>query len=403
METIRVLLIEDNPGDTRLIKEMLKESHNIEYLLIHIDDIKHIKQIDENDFDIVLLDLNFNETKGLKSYKLASKYIDQKPIVVLTGLNDDELGYEIVKSGAQDYLIKGEIDNKTLTRSIRYAVERKKSQKLLIDAKGKNRKLRKTATFFRQESKRLSEINRTKDEFISLASHQLRTPATAVKQYIGLIMEGYAGRLNRDQISFLKKANESNERQLNIVNDILSVARLDGSNTKLALKECNIIPIIKDAINSTKTKFRDKKQKLIIDIPKRPILAEVDYAQLRIAIENLLENASNYSDKGKNVKICLNTGPQKIEIQVIDEGVGIAQEDIKKLFKKFSRVPNRFSIESGGTGLGLYWSQKMIKMHGGSIKVKSKLNEGSTFTLSLPIAEENQSYMNISNRNRVTG
>ena len=384
VEVIKVLLIEDNEGDARLIKEMLKESLSVQYDLMHIKDIRDIKQFSENNFDITLLDLNFSETKGIKSYKLAAKHFYQKPIVVLTGLNDEELGYEIVKSGAQDYLIKGEIDAKTLIRSIRYAIERKKSEQLLLAAKGKNRKLRKTATFLRQESKRLTEINRTKDEFISLASHQLRTPATAVKQYIGLMMEGYAGKLNRAQENFLKKANDSNERQLNIVNDILSVARLDGSNSKLSLEVCDIRPVIKEAIKITRKKFKDKKQPLIVNIPKKPAIAEVDCAQLRIALENLLENASNYSDIGQKVELKLEVKNNKIEIQITDEGVGIAPEDIKNLFKKFSRIPNRFSIESGGTGLGLYWSQKMIKLHGGTIRVRSKLEEGSSFIITLP-------------------
>ena len=384
MEVIRVLIVEDNDGDARLIKEMLKESLSVQYELTRLKDIGDLKDIDENNFDIGLLDLNFNETKGIKSYKIAAKHFRQKPIVVLTGLNDDELGYEIVKRGAQDYLIKGEIDAKTLIRSIRYSIERKKSQKQLLVAKGKNRKLRKTASFLRQESKRLTEINKNKDEFISLASHQLRTPAKAVKQYIGLMMEGYAGKLNRAQVNFLKKANDSNERQLNIVNDILSVARLDGSNSKLALEVCDIRPIIKEAVKITHKKFRDKKQPLVVHLPTKPVIAEVDCAQLRIALENLLENASNYSDIERKVELNLTIKDQKIEINITDEGVGIAPEDVKNLFKKFSRIPNRFSIESGGTGLGLYWSQKMIKLHGGTIRVRSKLEEGSSFIITLP-------------------
>src|SRR6195952_1815896 len=229
-EKIRILLIEDNPGDARLIRELLKESSSFEYELTHLTTIRALQMYESRDFDIALLDLNYDDIGGLKSFQFASRYLLQVPIIVLTGQDDEELGYEIVKRGAQDYLIKGEIDSRNLVRSLRYSIERKRSQSNLKIARGKNRVLKNEAVHLKEESDRLREINRTKDEFISLASHQLRTPATIVKQYLAMVLGNYAGEITETQKDFAQKAYESNEKQLHIVEDILAVARLDGAN-----------------------------------------------------------------------------------------------------------------------------------------------------------------------------
>lgn len=230
-------------------------------------------------------------------------------------------------------------------------------------------------------------LEQAKDEFVAITSHQLRTPATAVKQYIGLLLEGYADPLTESQRLFLERAYESNERQLHIVEDILRITQLDLEKVVLKPREVDVRKVARDAADSVISRFESKSQKLIIKEPNEPLVANVDPDQLRVAIENLLENASNYTWEGRQITLTTRSraGLDKVYISVKDQGVGIDPADYSKLFQKFSRVPNPLSVETGGTGLGLYWAKQIIAMHGGSIRVKSAVGKGTTFTICLPL------------------
>jgi two-component system, OmpR family, phosphate regulon sensor histidine kinase PhoR len=227
-------------------------------------------------------------------------------------------------------------------------------------------------------------LERAKDEFVAIASHQLRTPATAVKQYVGLLLEGYSDPLTDNQKLFLERAYESNERQLQIVQEILKVTKLDLEKVVLDFEKYDIRSIVSEAVSSTKSNFDSKQQKIIIKEPDEPLMAKVDSEQLRAAVENLLENASNYTWPGKAITVTNRRLKDRVRIVIKDEGVGIEAEDFPKLFQKFSRIPNPLSVEVSGTGLGLYWAAKIIHLHGGYIHVASSLGKGSIFTINLP-------------------
>jgi two-component system phosphate regulon sensor histidine kinase PhoR len=236
---------------------------------------------------------------------------------------------------------------------------------------------------FRDSTRELA-LERAKDEFVAIASHQLRTPATAVKQYISLLLDGYADPLTESQRLFAERAYESNERQLNIVQEILKITQLDLEKVILKPAKSDIGTVIEESIATVRSNFDNKNQKIIYKKPAKPIVANVDPDQIRIALENLLENASNYSWPGTSVTISAKALNGTISIAVKDEGVGIEAEDLSKLFQKFSRIPNPLSVEVGGTGLGLYWAAKIAELHDGKIQVSSRPDKGSTFTITLP-------------------
>ena len=236
------------------------------------------------------------------------------------------------------------------------------------------------------EQKKLHALNKAKDEFISIASHQLRTPATGVKQYLGMILEGYAGEVNDMQKEILKTAYESNERQLVIVNDLLRVAQADASQISLIKDTINVAQIIQHVINEQAPKFISKNQQIAYTVlPNKSIYARLDPFHIRMAFENLIDNASKYSPKNKPIEIKLRKTTQNIIVSVKDKGVGIRKKDQEKLFKKFSRIDNPLSTVAGGTGLGLYWVHKIVEMHDGEIKVSSEYKKGAEFVITLPI------------------
>jgi PAS domain S-box-containing protein len=239
----------------------------------------------------------------------------------------------------------------------------------------------------RLESQRVQhymDLNRAKDEFISLSSHQLRTPATGVKQYLGMVLEGMAGDLSDIQRTFIEKAYESNERQLTIVSDLLKVAQVDAGKVRLRCEIVDIATLLADVIKEQQDTYKMRKQKVSFTQPSLKTTAFVDPVKIRMVLENMVDNASKYSDPGKTVQVTIADEEDMIVVAIKDKGVGIAPEDVDKLFEKFNRIHNHLSNHVGGTGLGLYWAKKVVDLHGGIIKVTSVLNEGSTFSVCLP-------------------
>lgn len=245
--------------------------------------------------------------------------------------------------------------------------------------------LNRTVTSLQRRNLKLQELNTLKDEFIAIASHQLRTPVTAVKQYISLLMGDYVEPLTESQKLFLDKAEESNNRQLTIIDDLLQVARIDSETFKLKQSKFDLIQLLQTVASSAKDALKGRNQTIEFISSAKKIAYEGDRERLTMLFENLIDNASNYSQEKTKILIKVRKARGNVVIDVVDEGVGIAQNDLTKLFTKFSRIPNPRSVEAGGTGLGLYWAQKVANLHGGEIRVKSDEGKGSTFTVILPL------------------
>ncbi len=236
-----------------------------------------------------------------------------------------------------------------------------------------------------QERNELLKINKAKDEFIGIASHQLRTPATAVKQYIGLLLNGFGGELTEEQRRYLLIADESNKRQLKLVNDLLKTAQIDDSSYKLQRRVVSLTELLKETIQAEEFVLKMREQVLTAKGLDKDITAKVDPIEIKLAISNLLENASKYSGPGKAITVSLVASSKSVSISIEDEGVGIAKVKQKEIFDKFTRIDNEFSDTVTGTGLGLYWVKQIVELHGGTIKVKSVLKKGSKFTIKLPL------------------
>lgn len=239
-------------------------------------------------------------------------------------------------------------------------------------------------TLLKAQQRDLEQLNQSKDEFISLASHQLRTPATAIKQWLGLYVEGLHTGLPPQHLDIIKKAYESNERQIQIVNDLLKVAQVDAGKVRLRLDEIDAVALAREIIEDFREIVAQRQQNIKLKAETKPGIIQADRRNLRMALENLISNASKYTYPKGTITIRLYHDDDTMKIAISDTGVGIARQDIPTLFGKFKRVPNALSDEVGGTGLGLYWASKIVQLHGGGIEVKSKVNVGSTFTVSLP-------------------
>jgi two-component system CheB/CheR fusion protein len=232
---------------------------------------------------------------------------------------------------------------------------------------------------------RLQSLSAVKDEFIALASHQLRTPATITKQYVGMLQGGYAGKMSKNQNDMLNVAYNSNERQLEIVEDLLRVAQVDAGKVYLEKAACDVTTEAEAVIASLAVLVKSRGQRVVLHKPKRQVLAFMDQKLMRMVLENLLDNAGKYSRAGTRVTITIGQDNHRTTVSIEDEGVGIRKVDQQKLFKKFSRVDNPLSMAVKGTGLGLYWAKQILDLHDGSITVASRPDQGSTFTIEIPI------------------
>lgn len=239
------------------------------------------------------------------------------------------------------------------------------------------------ARLHRISSDKEREIQSAKDELLSLASHQLRTPATGVKQYMGMVLQGFAGDISPQQKEFLQKAYESNDRQLHIINDILHLAKLDAGRIVLSKTTFDMSELTRSVIDEQTDSAHDGEVELTSRMPKR-MEVYADSHMMRMVIENLISNAIKYTNPGGKVTVSIKSTGKNIEVAVRDTGVGIDENDLDKLFKQFSRVANERSHLVSGTGVGLYLVKNLIELHGGNVTVSSRGGKGTVFTLLFP-------------------
>ncbi|MBA3758840.1 PAS domain-containing sensor histidine kinase [Candidatus Saccharibacteria bacterium] len=235
-----------------------------------------------------------------------------------------------------------------------------------------------------QQHDELQALSNTKDEFIMLASHQLRTPATIVKQYTLMLRDGYVGALSKKQLKMLDSAIMSNQRQLEIIEDLLRIAKVDDGKVYLEKSENDVGKLVYDVIQEQLIILKAREQRIVFNKPTRKMSAFIDGKLMRMVLENLLDNASKYSPTGKTMTVSLRQSKKETIITIADEGVGVRKKDQPQLFKKFSRIDNVLSTSTVGTGLGLYWVKKIVELHKGTIEVSSKMSKGSVFTIKLP-------------------
>lgn len=383
----KLLLIEDNPGDARLFAELLREGEDLSdrFEIVYAECISDALKIlkDDKRFDFIVSDMTLPDSTGTDTLLSISAAAPEIPIVFMTGTNDEALAIAAINAGAQDYLMKGNFDATLLSRSLKYASERKKFQNDMRRVLENEEISRQRIKLLDEQKRQLINLNRTKDEFISIASHQLRTPASAVKQYIGMVLQGLAGEVDGKQQELLQKAYDSNDRQLNVINELLKTAQLDSSKQKLTLTTVNMCELLDECVTDLRPTL-DLKHLVVENYVSESIVTQRDRQEIKLVVTNLIENAIKYSPSYKTITFTAHETARRLDISVADQGVGVTKQNQTVIFEKFTRIDNELSDTVKGSGLGLYWARKIMKLHGGSLKVKSELGKGSVFTMRFP-------------------
>lgn len=242
----------------------------------------------------------------------------------------------------------------------------------------------------RESNAQLHRLDIAKDEFVSMASHQLRTPLTSVKGYISMLLDGDGGRLTETQQRLLSEAFKSSERMVGLISDFLSVSRVQTGRFVIELRQVDLLQVVQQEVDNLQSMARSHDLTLTLIAAKDPVPVELDEEKIRQIIMNFIDNAVYYSHAGTAITVELKVEDDDAVLTVTDTGIGVPKEEQAKLFSKFYRASNARKQRPDGTGVGLYLAKKVISGHRGKLVFSSEEGKGSTFGFSLPLLRDEQ-------------
>lgn len=231
---------------------------------------------------------------------------------------------------------------------------------------------------------KLRKMDQTKDDFISMASHQLRTPLTSVKGYVSMVLDGDVGDLNRKQRDYLNQVFVSSQRMSYLISDLLNVSRLRTGKFIIDRNPCNLANVIHEEVMQLVETAKARDLKLVYHPPEHFPALMLDEMKMRQVIMNFIDNAIYYTPSGGSITVTLADNPQSIEFTVTDTGIGVPRSEQHHLFSKFFRAQNARVARPDGTGLGLFMAKKVVTAQGGAIIFRSREGKGSTFGFTMP-------------------
>lgn len=247
--------------------------------------------------------------------------------------------------------------------------------------------LEQTSKRLDEANKKLEVLDKLKDEFVSVASHELRTPMTAIKSYTWMVLNGRSGDVNPKTREYLDRVYQSTDRLIHLVNEMLDVSRIEGGRVTIKIESVDMFKLACDV--QAEFSARSAETGLTLNVLSLPDLPAVtaDREKIHQVLENLVGNSFKFTPRGGHVTIGFKINGSYLETSVTDDGPGIDPDDLPKLFKKFGRLENSLvSLTNNSTGLGLYISKQYVELLHGQIWVNSQTGSGAIFTFSLPVA-----------------
>jgi signal transduction histidine kinase len=338
--------------------------------MVRVDRLSEaLERLDGGEFDVALLDLSLLDAQGLSVVARVRMKAPQMPLLVLSGLDDESTAVAALQEGAQDYLVKGQGDGHLIARSIRYAIERKRAQLLLLDAKEK-------AEF----------ASRTKSEFLANMSHELRTPLNAIIGFSEMIQAETFGPVGHPNYKeYARDIGESGLHLLEIINDLLDMSKIETGRVELNESLVEVPRAIESCLRLVAERAANGKVMLLRELPPRLMRLRADARLVKQILLNLISNAVKFTPEGGQVTIAVEANPAEgMVLTVEDNGIGIAPEDIPRAMTPFLQVESALNRRHEGTGLGLPLAKALAELHGGRLELNSELGVGTRVAVYFP-------------------
>jgi signal transduction histidine kinase len=340
-EAVRTLLVEDNPGDARLLRALLPDGFD----LVHVERLADAIPA-ARDADVVLLDLSLPDSHGLETFRRLHAAVPDVPVLVLTGLDDDEGAVRAVREGAQDWLVKGQVETELLGRALRYAIERNRL------------------------ARRLEELDRMRALFLSVVSHDLKSPAASILAGIDLLLGGALDARQRRALELMRR---NALRQTRLVDDLLDVAVIEAGAMTLHAHDVDLAALVAQSAEELGPMAAERGVSIRVESGVTPVL-RADPDRLAQAVGNLVTNAVKFAAS----LVVVRAEPGRVVVE--DDGPGLPPALVDHLFDRFVRGEG----ERAGSGLGLSIVRGIAELHGGTVRAENRPEGGARFVLELP-------------------
>ena len=364
---VRILLVEDNPGDARLLRETLRDAESLVFELSHASRLSEaLEWLGEAAADVVLLDLSLPDAHGLETVDRMLEAAPALPIVVLTGLTDETLAMQAVQAGAQDYLVKGTMDGPTLARAIRHAMERRR----LLAREREARAAAEAAV-------------RARDEVLRIVAHDIGNGLSAVKIHASVLDRtlpaGGDGEAARKRVTAIRNTIAQMDR---LRQDLLDVAAIEAGRLSAEPAPLSLAEVVEEVLEGLAALAAEKGLTVERAVPPSLPDAWADRERVAQVLGNLVGNAIKFTPSGGCVSVAASALDGVLRVSVADTGPGIPAEHLPHVFDRFWQAR---STRRAGAGLGLAIARGIVEAHGGEIGVESEVGRGTTFAFTLPV------------------
>lgn len=341
-----------------------------------------LRQVQEWNPDLVLLDVMMPDITGTDLLEPIHAHDPDIVCIIITGYATVELAVQAVKRGAYDFISKP-FSGDTLILAVHQGLERRR---LTLESR-RAQALEAQARELARAKEELERLDRMKSAFMLTVAHELRAPVAAIQGYLRLILDGYAD--PHKQREMLERADQRASELLALIEDLLALARVKDAVPQEKRAPVPVGDVLKQVADLLQVEAAKKRIAFSVQADANPIvLATRDH--IRQLWTNLISNAIRYTPEGGKVSVTLTARGDTVEGMIEDTGIGIAQEDLPRIFDEFYRTRTAKEMVSGGTGLGLPIVKRIIETYGGTIRAESEVGKGSRFTFTLPIHAETQ-------------
>jgi len=353
--------------------------------------VEALQRIQQYDYDAIVSDIKMPGIDGLALLTMIKELRPETPTLLITGHGEHDLAIQALRRGAYD-LIQKPIDRDYFVAALQRAIQAYHLRRQVLEQQlALERHAQSLEALIEERTRELVEANAAKDEFLSLASHELKTPLTSLKGMVQLLRRRNErkGGVEQTELAHMER---SIRRMEILVDDLLNTSLLDTGMFALHLRRCDMVKlchhILEEHIIGTDLT-------VTLTAPSGPMEVELDVDRMSQVLLNLLSNARKYSPPGAPISLTLERAGDSCVIAVRDQGVGIAVDQLPYIFERFYRAPDieRQTGSSVGLGLGLYIAHKIVERHGGHIEVQSCPGCGSTFSVILPLVPDIPAYL----------